>query len=498
MYEKWRRPGRAKNILAYFIFGAIIIVFIGFGASQKGDRGSDSNGVAAVVNQSQISLVDFEERVKALEKQFQFRFDQAPAEQREQFSKFIRQRALEDLIQYEILVQQATDRGIRVADDEIRDFVLDIPAFQDEGRFKRDRYQAFLQQRRESAGQFEERIRKDMIVRKAEGLFRAALRPSMPEKELGQTLDSYRLKLTTATLSEAVLNKQNTPTAAEIDRQMSQPEFIAALKKSYDSQPANWQSPEEVKARHILISIDRSKPESEKLAKQKMDDLAKRAQSENFAELAKENSEDPGSKAQGGDLGYFGRGRMVPEFEKAAFGASPGKIVGPIRSDFGFHLIKVEDHRPSRTRTFDEVKREMAQSETLKKASEQLKKRLSDALSKGDESEVRGIVKSLGVAWSDPVEASLPGDSMGKIENPEAILDAVLRHGARKGVVPELIKAQDKSYVAILLDVSRKAPTPLSVAGFANSRSYGEAFGNWTKQGFEQAKIQRNGRILMP
>lgn len=121
------------------------------------------------------------------------------------------------------------------------------------------------------------------------------------------------------------------------------------LQKVYD---ANKDKYEQVKAKHILIAFKGSpaaqsgKPElTEEQAKAKAEDLKKQiAGGASFDDLAKKESDDTGSGAQGGELGEFGRGQMVPEFEKAAFDAKAGDVVGPVRTQFGYHLIKVEEH----------------------------------------------------------------------------------------------------------------------------------------------------------
>ncbi|CEI71585.1 MULTISPECIES: peptidylprolyl isomerase [Romboutsia] len=120
------------------------------------------------------------------------------------------------------------------------------------------------------------------------------------------------------------------------------------MKKYYEDHKKDYYK-DEVKASHILVSTQdkNGKPlsdEKKKEAKKKAEDLLKRAKSgEEFSELAKENSDDPGSAAQGGDLGYFSKGMMVPEFEKAAFNLKPGEISDIVESSFGYHIIKVTD-----------------------------------------------------------------------------------------------------------------------------------------------------------
>ena len=124
----------------------------------------------------------------------------------------------------------------------------------------------------------------------------------------------------------------------------------AKMKAFYDEQVKQIKPVEEVRARHVLV-------ETEDAAKA----LLKRIKGgEDFAKVAKEASKDPGSGAEGGDLGYFTKERMVPEFAEAAFGGKVGDVVGPVKSQFGFHLIKVEDRRNKPVPAFDQVKDRIA------------------------------------------------------------------------------------------------------------------------------------------
>jgi parvulin-like peptidyl-prolyl isomerase len=122
--------------------------------------------------------------------------------------------------------------------------------------------------------------------------------------------------------------------------------------KFYRENIKEFEAPEAVKASHILIAVPKdAKPEDREKAKAKAADIFKQAQVKgaDFAKLAKENSDDPGSKEEGGSLGFFSRGDMVPEFEKAAFDAQKGQVVGPVETQFGYHIIKVEDKKAPET-----------------------------------------------------------------------------------------------------------------------------------------------------
>src|SRR5258705_8302482 len=136
------------------------------------------------------------------------------------------------------------------------------------------------------------------------------------------------------------------------------------VKAAYDANVRQYTTGEERQAAHILIAVKPEAKDADKAAaKKKAEALLAQAKANpsRFAELAKANSQDPGSAPQGGDLGTFARGSMVKPFEDAVFAASAGDIVGPVQTDFGFHVIKVTGVMPSHVRTFDEMK---AQIET--------------------------------------------------------------------------------------------------------------------------------------
>ncbi|MEE9360673.1 MAG: peptidylprolyl isomerase, partial [Hyphomicrobium sp.] len=134
----------------------------------------------------------------------------------------------------------------------------------------------------------------------------------------------------------------------------------ADAKKIYDQRVAQLKSENEVAARHILVDNEEKAIEI----------LAKIKAGGDFAALAKENSTDTGSKEQGGFLGYFGRGQMVPEFEKAAFTMIKGQVSEPVKTNFGWHIIKLEDRRRKPPPSFDDVKETILNSLAVLKAQE--------------------------------------------------------------------------------------------------------------------------------
>ena len=178
------------------------------------------------------------------------------------------------------------------------------------------------------------------------------------EQKLGDTPD-YQRKLEFARkklLMSALLGKVGS-TAVTDD----------AMKKVYDDAVKQMPAEEEVHARHILIRADAGDEKASKAAEDKIKAVIVRLnKGEDFVKVAGEVTEDPSGKANGGDLGYFGKEQMVPEFADAAFGLDKGKISQPVKTQFGWHVLKVEDKRTKPAPSFDEVKPQVEQFVTRK------------------------------------------------------------------------------------------------------------------------------------
>ena len=138
------------------------------------------------------------------------------------------------------------------------------------------------------------------------------------------------------------------------------------IERYYRANEAQFTTPEQVRASHILLKTE---GKDEAAVKAKAEALLKQAKSgADFAALAKKNSEDEGSAAQGGDLDYFGRGRMAKEFEDAAFSLPPGQISDVVKSPFGFHIIKVTDRKPETKRSLEEARPQITEQLAYERA----------------------------------------------------------------------------------------------------------------------------------
>jgi peptidyl-prolyl cis-trans isomerase C len=184
-------------------------------------------------------------------------------------------------------------------------------------------------------------------------------------KAHGATMEEFKADLTRSLRVQNLLEKE------VFDKVKVEP---AEVKGFYDANPQAFQVPEQVRARHIIVRVKEGASDAEKKeAKEAVQKAADRIQKgESFEDVAKQVSQD-GSAANGGDLGYFGRGQMVPEFEQIAFAQETGKLSQVVETKFGFHLIKVEDKREARTLGFQEVEGRLEDYMKQKKGEEDLK-----------------------------------------------------------------------------------------------------------------------------
>lgn len=365
----------------------VIIVFIAFifvdfgGGLAKGGAATTSNEAAKVGGQS-VSVAEFQSQYRRLEAQYRGMFgERFNADLARQMRLPIQ--ALDQLIAEKVMLHEAQESGLGPSDEELRRAVLDIPDFQENGVFVgAERYREILAENGRSVGEFERRLRESLAVQKLAQTLAVAVYVSDDAVERSYRGDADKARVRYLLLPPSRFQGQVTVTPddvrAHFDRHRADfqlPEqrvvdyilvepgrFTATAEPSeedlrawYGQNQAQFVRDEQVRARHILLRVDDKR--SEEQAQGQMAALRRRIEAgEDFAKLAGEVSEDPASKTRGGDLGAFGRGRMIKEFEDAAFGAEPGALVGPIRTSFGVHLLRVESKTPAGQVPFEQAR----------------------------------------------------------------------------------------------------------------------------------------------
>jgi peptidyl-prolyl cis-trans isomerase D len=291
---------------------------------------------------------------------------------------------LEALISRHVMMEEARRLGLSVSPEEIEQKVLENPVFREGGNFiGLPRYQAILSQNNMTVEEFEAGVRDDILMDKLRSFVGAGVTVSDKEVEDEYRKRNEKAKLDYVVIDPAKLETKITPNDQELrdyyeknktkysvaEKRKAKYIYLETLKqrqfvtvsddelRGYYSQHQNeYNLPARVSAQHILFKTQGKNPQEIEAIKAKALTVLERAKKgEDFAGLAKQFSED-GSAAAGGDLGQFTPGQMDPNFERAAFNMQVGAISDLVQSQFGFHIIKVNENQPARVRPFEEMK----------------------------------------------------------------------------------------------------------------------------------------------
>lgn len=429
-----KRKNPIINIFGWSLLTLVCVVFIFVGFSPDSSflgRG----GAAAEVNGDAISLRDYKELLDRLENN--------QGEDREARQK-VQQNAVNILVSRSLIVQEAEKLNIHVSDREVANELMSIEPFFEDGEFSRLRYKTYLQQARLTESEFEDRIRRDLIIQKMSQLVGYAGRDL-------EMMDEFDKKIDQAQINVAYSQFNPTSFKSRVNKASELAKFIDAnpekIQDYYKTNSDKFSRPEEVQARHILIKSESENEESLAKALAKAKKIKATLTEKNFAQMAQLHSDDPGSKSKGGSLGSFPRGRMVPEFEKAAFSAPIGEILEPVKSQFGYHLILVEDKRPAVNKGLDEVKTEIAVALRSKDQFDQFTNQVKESLKTQDKDGLEALLKKNKLQWTTTGFFSITRDTVpGVGESPE-FLDLALSLGPQNEYADRLIYQGENAYV---------------------------------------------------
>lgn len=389
MALKWLRDNlrHLKFILWGVVAVFVLLVFVDWGAGRAGPQGS---GRAAVkIGSKAISEQEFLGEMRRLDQRFSQVYGEQWNELRAQVD--LAGQTANYFIDRELQLAEAKRVGITVSPEELRDSILSNPSFQSEnGEFVgAETYERIVRGYfRMSTQEFEERLTEDLMIGKLNSLAERSAwvddaevereyRRQQERADLEFVQIPYEPFLTGIEIDESEVRAAYEATADRYHRDEQRliryllvetsrlrrllPVEETELHTYYEEHRDEFLEGEQANARHILIRVAPDADEAERTdAELLANGVATIARSgADFGELAAKHSQDPGSKDSGGDLGWFGRGRMVKEFEDAVFAAKPGDIVGPIKSQFGYHIILVEGFRPEHQRPFDEVEEQV-------------------------------------------------------------------------------------------------------------------------------------------
>jgi peptidyl-prolyl cis-trans isomerase D len=388
MALKWLRDNlrHLKFILWGVVAVFVLLVFVDWGAGRAGGGGG---GAAVQVGTTKVSEQEFLDEMRRLDQRFAQIYGERWNDIRSQVD--LAGQTASYFIDRELQLAEARRIGLKVPPTELREAILANPSFQREGGefVGAETYERIVRAYfRMSTQAFEQRLAEDLMIGKLNALAErtAWVSDGEVEREYRRQRDVADLEIlqlryepflagADATEAEARAAYERDAESYRRDEQRAiryllvetaklrrlLPVEATELRAYYDEHKDEFLEGEQANARHILIRVA---PDADQVALAEAELLASGVaqiarSGADFAELAAKRSQDPGSKDSGGDLGWFARGRMVKEFEDAVFAAKPGEIVGPIRSQFGFHIIRVEGFRPAHQRPFEEVEEQV-------------------------------------------------------------------------------------------------------------------------------------------
>lgn len=490
-------PGPIKKIvlggLLTIICAAMAITLIpgGLGADVIG-VGTPGQGVVANVAGDPVTALEVQREARQMLRQ---QFPQG-GEQATMLLPYFAERAAQNLISRQAIIVEAQRVGLRVNDEEVRDELQHgrySPTFFPGGNFVgQQQYEAILQGADLSVPVFEQTIKNDILLDKFRNLITGSALVTNAEVQQEFEKQNVKVKFDYAVLRKDDLLKQIQTNDAELKAfyernkasyNNSIPEkrkvrYVVLdmarvqsgtsvssqeLESYYDQHKDEYRIPEQVSVSHILIKTPLPGPDGKvdpkgvEEARKKAEDILKQVKSGgNFADLAKKYSEDPGSGKNGGSLGFIGRGRTVPEFEKAAFSLDKGATSDLVQSSYGFHIIRVDDKQAAHVKTLVEVKDQIEESIKQQKAAQavtnQVNALLNQARSEGIEK--AAAAKGLQVVSPDFVSKT---DALPGIGNSPQFMNAVF--GQAEKSPPDQVQLP-QGYAVFEVQAIKAAATP--------------------------------------
>jgi peptidyl-prolyl cis-trans isomerase D len=472
---------KLKGWVAGVVLGAIGLVFVFWGINWT----LSAPTYAAKVNGTEISSNEvrqtYQQQLAQMERQSSAPLDDTMRNE-------IKRRVLEEYVSSEALVSRADDLGYRVSDRELLEEMSKVPAFQVDGKFDQAHALAVLNAQGRSVAEIEGLFRRDAKLRQLDTALNASSFATPTELKEFRSLTRQQRELAWLTLSAekyaAGANPDDAAVKAYYDTHKSAymtPETVnlryvelslaqleskvsvddAQLKAYYEEQktktPDRFLQAEQRRVRHILLSVNN--PKEDAAVKAKAEGILKRAQAgEDFSKLAKEFSQDPGSAAQGGDLGWSERKIFVGPFADAAFSMKVDEISGPVKTQFGYHILKLDGIQPPAVKSFDASKAEL-EAEYKRNEAERLFNNAQDQLADAalqNATDIELVAKKAGLTVQDIANFSR-SDGGGALGKSQAVIDAAFSQDVLDGHLSPIVEV-DKGQGVVLRASDHKLP----------------------------------------
>ena len=471
MAGAWENRQILVRVFIGIFIGMIAISMLLYLVPQGPSTDAESSDVVAKVGDQTVTLAEVKQQLSDIERR-----NQVP----KALESFYARQILTQLMYAKEIQYEANRLGITVTNEEIADRVKQIlpTAFNGDSPVSMDQYAQQVQRFNMTVPVFEDLIRKGLLEEKFQRLVTDGVSVGPAELIEQYRYQNEKVKLDYAVVKPEDLEAKITPDEAELkaeyEKRKSQyqiPEKRVVeyalvdqiklrqsvqisddeLKAKYQQDIQQYQVPNRVHAEHILfMTVGKTDAEVDEVKKKAEDVLKQAKKGAKFEDLAKKFSEDPGSKDKGGDLGWLLQGQTVPEFEKTAFSLQPGSISDLVKTQYGFHIIKVLEKETAHTKPFDEVKDSIRAPLMLAKADDQASRvadQLSGEIRKSNKTALADLAKEfhLDISQTRPIAAT---DPMLEFGNSSEVKDAIFR--LRQGEVSQPIRT-DRGYVVLSL-----------------------------------------------
>ena len=475
MFDLFRSREKSVRILLGVLLGLVAISMLFYlipGGTSGG--GFSNQNVVATVGDDKITSVDIQRAIQAVTRGQQ----NLPKGVLAMYVPSL----VNQMIEAKAMAYKAHEMGLRISDDELGDAIEGELTAAMGGKFDKNTYQMVLAQQGMTVSDFENSRRETMLATRLENLESQSLvitdqeaRAEYQRKNLKIGLNSIKFE---AKDFASKVNKDPAALKAYFDKNRAtfqipekrtlnlivgaNADFVqnakvtdAQLQREYQENIDAYRIPERVLVRHILIKTQGLPKDQAPKLKAKAEDILKQLQNGgNFAELAKQNSDDPGSKPKGGELGWIVRGQTVPNFENTAFSLKPGQLSGVIETEYGYHIIQVEDKQAAHTQMFEEVKPTLIAQLRSEVGAEDLKKAIDAARAETirNPGQAEAIAKKYNLRFFK-VDNFVRTGSLPEVNTPPELVNAIFGN-AKNGTTDVVdVQNQGKQAFAVITNI---------------------------------------------
>lgn len=488
-----KRKNRAFNYAGWGLLVLVCGIFIFTGYSPNLDFGGNGASVAQV-NGEIITYNEFSRMYdRAQEERDGSKLTGAEREK-------LKQEVVSNLVNRSLIIQAAKKQGIFISAKEMADYLMQIPQFQENGKFSLLRYKQLIKAQGMSEARFEEKVGEDLLLQKMNSYYMRSAREDKFVKDAEDKVSNLKLNIQFIAKQKSDLVTDAEISTAELDKFMQEKnERISAYYK--DNVKKEFTKGEEVQAQHLLIKTSPTVTDAQAL--EKIKNIAKDITPANFTEMARRFSEDPGTKDSGGELGFFSRGRMAPEFEDMAFDSPVGKVSAPFKTPFGYHLLLVNKKAEPRTQELNDVKAIIAKKLLKEDKMTSAVGDIKAVLQQGPEATQKMLAQK-GWVWDETGTFSLGDIMVPKLGDNDEVVNAAFTLTEASPIYKDVVEKNGTVYLVKLKSVGGSAVAN-KVAGlnqeemlkqiFERQKSY-EAFQGWLDHLKKNASVTINNQVL--